>query len=262
MLPPFDDMTRRRFDAVLSRVLLEPREVALHDRRDVGVRDRRARALVLAVLRQHLVRRRRRDAALARRLGDEALVLRIQEREEEAHRQRFDARRLDPVEQRLDFARGSSAWSTSPRWSSRSFASNRSSSGTSGGSRCGDRSYKRGRVCRPMASTSRKPRVVISAVRAPLRSMMAFVATVEPWTRSRVAGGRTSEVGPRVSSASPSRMARAGSSGVEGACRRDGAVIGDEEEVGEGTAGVHAEDGHGRSLLHYPAATPQSNTPS
>jgi hypothetical protein len=58
-----------------------------------------------------------------------------------------------------------------------------------------------------MARTSRKPRVVISAVRAPLRSSTALVATVEPWTTSSIC---------QLVSSRPASTARDGSSGVEG----------------------------------------------
>ena len=52
------------------------------------------------------------------------------------------------------------------------------------GSGSGDhRSYTAARIWVPMASTSRKPRLVISAVRASRRWTMALVATVEPCAR-------------------------------------------------------------------------------
>ena len=46
---------------------------------------------------------------------------------------------------------------------------------------------------RRSSRTSRKPAVVSSAVRAPARSRIALVATVVPWTTSRMSAGSTPE---------------------------------------------------------------------
>ena len=84
-----------------------------------------------------------------------------------------------------------------------------------GSARVGCSAYNSGRACRPMTSVSRKPRVVISAQRAPLRVSSVLVDTVEPCTTS---------CGRHPRSASPSRTARPGSSGVEGRlCKRSAA---------------------------------------
>ena len=73
----------------------------------------------------------------------------------------------------------SSGVSTWPVASSRSVSSKRRRRGTSGAGFSYNGSYSLGTRMRRSSSTSRKPRVVISAVRAPLPSRMALVATVE-----------------------------------------------------------------------------------
>jgi hypothetical protein len=81
------------------QLLLEPAHVARDARADVRVQADGREALVLAVLRQHL----RRDGEkgigelLADDLGDARLVLRLEEREEEADRDRLHARLLQPA---------------------------------------------------------------------------------------------------------------------------------------------------------------------
>ncbi len=74
----------------------------------------------------------------------------------------------------------SSSGVSSPSGTMRSRTVKRSSLGTSGGGRLRVRSYSDCRFWRPISRTSRKPSVVTSAVRAPLRSSSALVATVEP----------------------------------------------------------------------------------
>ncbi len=71
-----------------------------------------------------------------------------------------------------------------------------------------------GRSLRPMCSTSRKPRVVISPTLAPFRSSRMFVATVVPCTRKSSASGALPASSSRARS--PARPASDGSSGVEG----------------------------------------------
>src|SRR2546426_1542308 len=67
--------------------------------------------------------------------------------------------------------------------------------------------YSSRRVCRPMTSTSSKPSVVRRAVRAPLRSSNAFVATVDPCMTSAA---------PEMPAFSiPFMMASSGCCGVE-----------------------------------------------
>ena len=79
-----------------AQLLLEPADVAGDLRADVGVEADGREALVLPVLRQHLGRdgQERLWELLADDLGDALLVLRVQEGEQEAHRDRLDARLL------------------------------------------------------------------------------------------------------------------------------------------------------------------------
>ena len=56
-----------------------------------------------------------------------------------------------------------------------------SSRGTSGSGRVTRMSYRLGRSWRPMSRRSRKPALVMNAVRAPWRWITALVAVVMPW---------------------------------------------------------------------------------
>ena len=84
---------------VVAQALLEPAEVA-HDRRsDVGVHERRRRALELGRLRVHLVRERDQldvGVLLEDELAGPELVRGVQVGVEEHHRDRGDAERLEP----------------------------------------------------------------------------------------------------------------------------------------------------------------------
>ena len=93
------------------------------------------------------------------------------------------------------------------------------------------------RVCRPIRSTSSNPAVATSATRAPLRSSTALVATVEPCTIS-------SGVPCVASSASPVRIAREGSSGVDRFFVRDESIAGKQHQVSKGAASIHANSHH------------------
>ena len=66
---------------------------------------------------------------------------------------------------------------------------------------------------RPISSTSRKPRVVMSPVTAPIFWRMVLDATVVPWTISVTSCGSTPAA--RSSAARPVTTARPGSSGVD-----------------------------------------------
>src|SRR6516165_8238300 len=72
----------------------------------------------------------------------------------------------------------------------------------------------RGRTWRPISIRSRNPAVVIIATRPPVRWIKAFVAIVVPWAKWLI----SSEPMPccLFAMASPSRIARDGSSGVDG----------------------------------------------
>src|SRR5437870_4992716 len=68
-----------------------------------------------------------------------------------------------------------------------------------------------GRLARVISRTSRNPRVVTSAVCAPLRSVSALITTVVPWTKNATARGSRPDL--RIVSAIP----RWNSGGVEAA---------------------------------------------
>ena len=74
--------------------------------------------------------------------------------------------------------------------------------------------YMCGRVWRPISIRSRKPCVVIIAMRPPRRWMRALVPTVVPWESRRKLPGSM----PRrtANACNPSMIARAGLSGVDG----------------------------------------------
>ncbi len=80
-------------------------QVAIDERRDIGVDNGRARALILAVFRQDLAGERYRRMA-AQRLGQKLLVLRVQEGEEQAYRDGLDALRADALGDRGGTGRG------------------------------------------------------------------------------------------------------------------------------------------------------------
>ena len=68
------------------------------------------------------------------------------------------------------------------------------------------------RISRRISMMSRKPRVVMSAVDAPLRSMSALMTSVVPWITDSSACASPGI--SSASSASPCPMPRDGSSGV------------------------------------------------
>src|SRR6476659_9822113 len=78
-------------------------------------------------------------------------------------------------------AASSSGISTLPRPSMRSGMPKRRSRGTSGAGLTMKMSYCSKRCSKAISFESRKPSVTTSAVRAPLRSMIALVASVVPW---------------------------------------------------------------------------------
>ena len=84
------DVFLRRRDAGGGEPAVEIGDIALEDRLQIGVDDGGAQPIVLADLRQHL--RRQRNAAFRQFLGDDGadalLMLRIEEREQQAHRDR------------------------------------------------------------------------------------------------------------------------------------------------------------------------------
>ena len=188
-------------------------QVGAQPRREVGVGRRGGEALVLAELGQHLAGERDVHARQrrAQRLADRALVLGVQEGEEQAHRHRLDvglAQRLaDRALERCPRRAGSS----SPSGPIRSRTVKRSSRGTSARRAVGASGRRaRGGSGGAISSTSRKPSVVTSAVRAPRRSSSALVATVIPCAKAS-----TSPRPGRPPRRRPSRP-RTGRAGVEG----------------------------------------------
>src|SRR5215218_7950953 len=75
---------------------------------------------------------------------------------------------------------------TSPELITRSPTSRVSRRGTSGWWRWKNKLYDSGRLPRPMMYTSRVPRVTMSPVLAPLRSISVLMAMVEPWISSSI----------------------------------------------------------------------------
>ena len=80
----------------------------------------------------------------------------------------------------------SSGERTRPVCSIRSSTSTRSARAASASGFCHLRSYRRGMRRRRISRTSRNPAVVMSPVRTPRRSRIAFVATVVPWMTSSI----------------------------------------------------------------------------
>ena len=164
----------------------EPRDVALHDRAEIGVHHRRRHSLEFAELGRDLVR----DAGeglgeflapgCARAISscagaDEAV--------EEADRDRL----APGVTQRGARPRGTPPRPAASRPCRRGApapappGAGRATPASGGLSTC--RSYRSGRFCRPISSRSRNPSVVISPVFTPRCWISALVATVVPWPK-------------------------------------------------------------------------------
>ncbi len=136
-----------------------------------------------------------------------------------------------PRPRRVASARRPSA----PRRSATSTRQRRSTSGGGGTYRA---SYRCGDLARRSSRTSRKPAVVISAVRAPRRSRIAFVATVVPWITS-VAGPTAPSRGERFDDVRDC-TAEVGR-GRHDLADRQPAVAVDERDVRERAADVRAD---------------------
>ena len=96
-----------------------------------------------------------------------------------------------------------------------------------------------------MANVSSKPAVVTKAMRAPLRSSSALVATVVPWRTSiSVAPVRLAICSMAL------RIARAGSAGVEGSLSTSRLPAAAIDAIGERAACI---DGDGEALGHFTA---------
>ena len=99
----------------------------------------------------------------------------------------------------------------SPEASSRSGTGKRQRRGTSGTGFSMSMSYCSKRLSVPISMESRNPSVVTSAVRAPLRSISALVASVVPWITSATSSGATA-----LASIAWARAWRTPSSGASG----------------------------------------------
>ena len=109
-------------------------------------------------------------------------------------------------------AASSSARIGSPAALSRSGTGKRHCRGTSGTGFSMSMSYCSNRLSVPISMESRKPSVVTSAVRAPVRSISALVASVVPWMTSATSSGAAPQLS--IACASPSRTPASGASGV------------------------------------------------
>ena len=160
-------------------------DVAAHQRPDVGVDDRRRGCARTPAARGGSRSRARRACRAAPRAGSRRRAARARGARWAWSRQTAtdstpasrsraaSARDLVRVERRAARRRPALM---------RSATSKRSRRGTSGGGFVQNGSYRCGMRIRRSSSTSRKPAVVTSAVRAPRRSSTALVATVVPWT--------------------------------------------------------------------------------
>jgi len=89
-------------ESARPHLVLQPRQIAFDDRRDVGIDDRRARALILPPLPRHLMRQRHRypRQPLPQHLPDAQLMRRVGVRVQQAHRHRFESVGLDLLQDR------------------------------------------------------------------------------------------------------------------------------------------------------------------
>ena len=228
--------------AIAGEPRLERAEVRAHDRRHVGVDDRRAPALVLAVLGQHArATPRRSSPAASQRRREPRFVRRIARRRAAGRRRRRRARRADAGDDARDLAvaRAGSA-AARPRRAARATPNvERGIDQRPAVLRASGRRARR-RVCRPMRTTSSKPAVATSATRAP-RALEHGVGRDGRPVDDVETGARAA-----ATSAMPSTIARDGSSGVERTlCTRD-ALGAEAHQVGERAARVDADPDHGR----------------
>ena len=164
-------------------------QIFVHQRPDVGVDQRGGGALVLAKFGADIVRRAQ-IAQPLRALQRRSFSLRgIAIGVQKADGDGLDSRRGASESSSARFRR----WMAIDRWchrnSVRSCTPKHMPRGMMGDRSSGVRLYSSARFWRPIWITSSKPAVVTSAVRAPLRSSSALVATVEPWiTSARFAG--------------------------------------------------------------------------
>ena len=113
----------------------------------------------------------------------------------------------------------------------------------------------RGRSRRRISSTSRKPRVVITPMRAPLRSSSALVPTVVPWTIEPMSVDRSKPLQPLDE---PDRLVAAMRWRLGGGETPLGFV--EPEEVGEGSADIDANDGRRIPGVPLKAGVPRASS--
>ena len=93
---------RRWWDVALGEPVLEPLQIAGHDRGEIGVGNSGGGALVLAVLGEDFERGGDVQATGAGAIGDEALVLRVGEGEQEGDGQGLNSGGLEVVQEAID----------------------------------------------------------------------------------------------------------------------------------------------------------------
>ena len=170
--------------------------------------------------------------------GHAALVLR-DARRSAAGRSRRSPRVASRRRRIVSASPSASSGRSTPPGSQRSATGKRSSAGTSGAGRARHGRYSSGRVWRAISSTSVKPSVASSAVRAPRSSSSALVATVMPWPKLATSGGSTPA---RSSTSSTAAITPCDwSAGVVGTFAVKTPVGGGQHGVGERAAHVHAE---------------------
>ena len=187
---------------------LQLAEVAVDRGLHVGVEHGGARALVLAPLARDLGRGGHGDAGqpLAQRCAERLLVLGMGVGVQQADRDGLDPVALAGGSDRLGVRSGRAG--RGRRRGGRRARAPRSggAAATNGGGLRETRLYMSGRLPRPISSTSRKPLVVTSAVRAPVRSVSALITTVVPCTSSSISAGSTSPAA--ITSSTPCARSR------------------------------------------------------
>ena len=254
--------------AELGEGALQAVQVARHQRLHVGVGDGGGGALVLAGLRADGRRQADADGRDTARPGWRRCAARAR-----GWRRSGSAPRRSPrcPCRRCAWRPGArpprrAARRTAPCTSRRSGTVKRSSRGTSGGVLTMLMSYWSKRLSSAISITSRKPSVAISAVLAPLRSMMALVASVVPCTnRPMSANARP---------AAAERAARAVDHGHLGRTRRgqhladEAALAVEQDDVGKRAADVDSQPGcpalraHGSSFVVRTYQTPRRRRPA
>ena len=121
----------------------------------------------------------------------------------------------------------------------RSGTPKRSSRATSGGGFCMKMSYCSKRCSKAISIESRKPSVTISAVLAPLRSMMALVASVVPWM-IRLRSPGSSPASFRICS-TPASTPSSGARGVVSTFTLSRLSVPFQRQVGESAADIDGQ---------------------